>query len=77
MGAKQNAQAGELKHWPDSLAPKAERHSGKRVAVNLKTADIGHAQSVDMGIERMLVCARDQRHADVESAAQLTLLLLV
>src|SRR5512134_3183796 len=77
MGAKANAQAGKLSNWPNSLGPDTERHSGKQVAVNLETADIYHPQSVHMGIERMLVRARDQRHADFESACQFALLVLV
>ena len=77
MGAKANAQVGELSNWPNSLGPDAERNSGKQVAVDLETADIGHAQSVDMGVERMLIRARDQRYADFESACHFALLLLV
>ena len=77
MGAKANAQAGELTNWPNSPGPDAERNSGKQVAVNLKTADIGHIQPVNMGVERMLIRARDQCHADFESACHFALLLLV
>lgn len=77
MGAEANAQASELSNWPDSLRPDAKRHSGKQAAADLETSHISHAESVDMGIERMLVRARDQRDADFESAGQVALLLLV